>query len=301
MIEEEEEKQLPIVGVVQFAPKFKDIEANIETISHFIRESKADILIFPELALCGYAFSSNEDALPYSIESDSPEIDAIAAVARETSTAVVFGFCERAGEELFNSCVAISSHGDVAGFYRKVHLFYNEKMVFYHGDLGYPVFEVALREGRTVNLGMQICYDWRFAEVSLQLATAGAELIVIPANIVTTTGMLLDTLKVRAFEHKVIIAFADRIGTEQLTIEDTEETTASEETLEFRGESVIINYNGTVLASLSTTESSVAYAACDFEATRSKRINAYNDLSLDRKIVEREYAALAEDEEDEEE
>lgn len=281
---EEEERHLPVIGVVQFAPVHKDIDANIERICNFIRESTADILVFPELALCGYAFSSTEDAMPFAVQPDGPEIERIARVAAQTETAVVLGFAELDGEDIFNSAVAISAFGDIAGIYRKVHLFYYEKMVFVHGDLGYPVFDLALRDDRSIKIGMQICYDWRFPEVTLQLAMAGAEVVAMPSNIVTTTGMLLDTLRVRAFENKVIVAFADRIGSETLQAE------TGDEELTFRGESAVIGYNGKVAVLLSSNEETIGYAEFDPEPTRSKKINDFNDLLLDRRIVERAYS-----------
>ena len=127
---------------------------------------------------------------------------------------------------------------------------------------------------------MEICYDWRFPENTLELAFQGAEIIAIPSNIVTTTGMLHDTLRVRAFDNKVIIIFADRTGSETL------ETEAGPEQLFFRGESCIINYNGELFTQLSATEHSIAYATVDPEKTRSKRINEHNDLFEDRKQLE---------------
>lgn len=296
MIEEEEQEHRPVrLGVVQFAPAHKDIESNIRSITDFIRSADADLLVFPELALCGYAFTTPEDALPFAVEPDGPEIAQIARVCAETQTAAVVGFCECEGEDLFNSAIAISSHGDVAGIYRKVHLFYYETKVFYAGDLGYPVFDVGIRDDRSVKVGMQICYDWRFPEVTLQLALAGAEIVAMPSNIVTTTGMLLDTLRVRAFENKVVVAFADRIGSEVLEAEEEDET------LEFRGESAIIAYNGTVSTILSTSETSIGYADVDVEGTRSKRINKFNDLIIDRKILEAGYQPEEEENRDESE
>ncbi|HYM21062.1 MAG TPA: nitrilase-related carbon-nitrogen hydrolase [Candidatus Kapabacteria bacterium] len=281
-----------IVGVVQFAPAHKDLKKNIANVCDLIAHCTADLLVFPELSLSGYAFSSPEEARPFAIEADGEEIQNIAACARSNKVAIVLGFAQAEGDDLFNSSVAISSTGDIAGLYQKQHLFYYEKMVFYQGELGRPVFDVMIRDDRSVKVGMEICYDWRFPENTLEMAFQGAEIVAIPSNIVTTTGMLHETLRVRAFDNKVIIAFADRIGSEML------ETEAGQEKLKFRGESCIINYNGEILSKLSTTENSIAYATVRTEKTHSKRINDHNDLFEDRKQLD---AGVVQNEEEDEE
>lgn len=261
------------VGVVQFAPVHKDVRANLNRIISFVESADADLLVFPELSLSGYAFTSSEEAIPYAQTKNSNEINQLATAATKKGIAIVFGYAERSGDMLYNSALAIDSSGKVIGKYRKVHLFYYEKEVFAPGDLGFPVFDLGLKNGESVKLGIQICYDWRFPEATRSLALHGAELVAIPSNIVTTTGMLLDVLRVRAFENKVMVAFADRVGEEQL----------SNEPLIFRGESAIINVNGGVEKQLSTIEESIGYAMLEPTKADSKSINKYNNIISDRR------------------
>ena len=117
-----------------------------------------------------------------------------------------------------------------------------------------------------------ICYDWRFPEAARALALGGAELIAVPSNIVTTTGMLHTTLATRAFENKVALAFADRIGSE----------TNGDEALTFRGQSALIDYNGQILSKASADRQEIIVADFDLDKTRSKRINEFNDIFTDR-------------------
>ncbi|MFI5201793.1 MAG: nitrilase-related carbon-nitrogen hydrolase, partial [Candidatus Kapaibacterium sp.] len=121
-------------------------------------------------------------------------------------------------------------------------------------------------------VGMLICYDWRFPEAARTLALKGAELIAMPSNIVTTTGMLHATLQTRAFENKVALAFADRIGTEE----------NAGESLSFRGESAIIGMNGEILAKASEDREEIIVAEVDLSKTWNKRINKFNDIFSDR-------------------
>ena len=265
------------VGAVQFAPEHKNIQANLEKIGSVIESADADLLVFPELSLSGYAFSSAEEARPFAVAIDSPEMSRIQDIAQKSKIALVLGFMETAEGKLYNSSIAINSDGSIAGLYRKVHLFYYEKKVFSGGDLGFPVYDLKTQRGVLFKLGMQICYDWRFPEASRSLALAGAELIAIPSNIVTTTGMLKSTLQVRAFENKVIIVFADRVGAEVLQAE------SGNQELIFRGESAIIDYNGEVLTILSTIEESIFYADINPSKTRSKNISDLNNILSDRR------------------
>jgi predicted amidohydrolase len=97
----------------------------------------------------------------------------------------------------------------------------------------------------------------------------------MPSDIVTTTGMLHTTLCTRAFENKVALAFADRIGSE----------TNNGETLHFRGESAIIGMNGEILTVASGNNEEIITAEVGLLKTHNKRINPFNDIFLDRPEV----------------
>lgn len=255
---------------------FRDPEENLNKFEKFVDEAEADLLIFPELALTGYFFTSAAEARQYAESIDSLLIKRIQHEAKKNKISIVTGFLENDHGILYNSAVAIDCNGELIGHYRKVHLFYYEKVVFVPGDLGFPVYEMQVRNGEKIKLGIQICYDWRFPEATRSLVIKGAELIAIPSNIVTTTGMLIETLKVRAFENKVIVAFSDRVGTEK-AIND-----GKTEELIFRGQSCIINYNGDILSMGSTLDESIVYADISVEETRSKNINNFNNIITDR-------------------
>ncbi len=262
------------LAVIQFAPIYKNIEANLTAMCDNIASIPADMLVFPELSLTGYAFSSSEEGRPYSLSATSPAILAISEAARAHKKAIVFGYIEQEAGLLYNSALLIDTDGSIKLNYRKVHLFYYEKKVFAPGNLGFGVASIHCN-GNEVRIGIQICYDWRFPEATRSLALQGAEIVALPSNIVTTTGMLETTLRTRAFENKVILAFADRIGTEELHGQ-------KEESLTFRGESMIINYNGEILSKLSGSAPSIAISEVDPQKTRNKDINFLNNILSDR-------------------
>jgi predicted amidohydrolase len=257
-------------------PLFADVDANINTITHDISKHESDLIIYPELAACGYFFTDHKQLLDNSLTKNSEVFNSIQNAAKAKHVNVVLGFTERDGDRLYNSSLLINSDGQIQGVYRKVHLFYYEKKMFTAGNLGFPVFDITTREKEQVKVGMQICYDWRFPESTRSLALQGAQVIAIPACIVTKTGMLHDTLRVRAFENKVIVAFADRVGSETGVIDNKEET------LNFRGESCIVNYNGEILSRLDDTTIGSITCEVDTEKAASKDINSYNNVLSDR-------------------
>ncbi|MEI8134407.1 MAG: nitrilase-related carbon-nitrogen hydrolase [bacterium] len=264
------------IACVQFSPKFMDVEANLASVEGYVRAADCDLLVFPELCLSGYFYTDIKSATASSQQLADEPILRLRRIAKECNIAIVIGFLERDGEKLYNSAIAIDRFGKICGHYRKVHLFYYETQIFSVGDLGFPVCEIEMRTGERLNLGIMICYDWRFPEAARSLVLGGAEVIAMPANIVTTTGMLLDTLRVRAFENKVILVFADRVGKEFGVVDGVELE------LVFVGKSAIINFNGEILASAPESKDTVIVAEVFPEATKLKNINNFNNILGDR-------------------
>lgn len=136
-------------------------------------EQGADIVVLPEMIIHGYV--SDWKALwPVAEPLDGPTVRSWSQLAAEHDGYIVGGFCERDGEALYNSAVAVGPEGLIL-HYRKVHLFDEEKVAFRAGNLGFPV--VPTRFG---NIGICVCYDLRFVEVVRILALQGADLICVP-------------------------------------------------------------------------------------------------------------------------
>jgi predicted amidohydrolase len=136
----------------------------------------AEIVVLPELAACGYVLEP--DHLARNAEPSTPTgpvVGAWADAARRLGVTVVGGYAERIGEAVFNTAVAIGPTGDVAGRYRKLHLFGPEHQVMVPGDAGLPVVDL----GR-LRVGLLVCYDLRFPETVRILALQGADAVIVP-------------------------------------------------------------------------------------------------------------------------
>ncbi len=139
--------------------------------------SGADIVCFPELAVCGY---QPEDLLlkPAFIEKNIQGMKELKKAAYPVT--MVFGFVERGGTKkspLIHNAAAVVSGGRVSGIYRKNRLpnygVFDESRYFESGKDA-PVFE-----GGGFRAGVTICEDIWFADgPAAAMAERGADLII---------------------------------------------------------------------------------------------------------------------------
>jgi predicted amidohydrolase len=164
----------------QLAPRIADLAANKALSAAAIRgavDRGADIIVLPELVSSGYVLSSAAEAASVAITPQDALFSAWAAEAARGGAVVIGGFCEQGDDgNLYNSAAVVDGTG-VLGVYRKSHLWDREKLYFQPGAQPPCVFDTHL--GR---IGVLICYDLEFPELTRMLALAGAELLAVPAN-----------------------------------------------------------------------------------------------------------------------
>jgi predicted amidohydrolase len=252
--------------LVQSAPVFGQVEANLEALRAAIRSEEADLYILPELALTGYDFLDRTEAERFAEEPAGPTVSALSEAATERKAGIVFGFAESgAGGRLYNSALLALPDGRLR-VYRKTHLFSREKLLFSPGDSGFFV-----EEFRGLRIGLAICFDWIFPESFRTLALRGADLVAHPANLVLPFCQRVDFA--RAVENRVYVATANRVGAEERCARK----------LAFTGESVVVAPNGDYLARLSADRPEVAIVDVHPARSRDKRVNEWNELFEDRR------------------
>ena len=98
---------------------------------------------------------------------------------------------EQDGAMLYNTTVVFDQRGRELARYRKLHLFdittpdgreFKESATFGRGA------RVVTYDALDTRIGCSICYDLRFPELYLQLAKAGAKVILVPSNFTLQTG-----------------------------------------------------------------------------------------------------------------
>jgi 5-aminopentanamidase len=255
------------LGFVQSSPEFGAPERNRDRLLAQIRRVEADLVVLPELCHSGYVFRSRDELerLAEPIPS-GPTCRMLADEARQRRQILVAGICERDGTTFYNSAAVFGPVG-LAGVYRKVHLFKDEKLWFAPGDRPFQVLEVA-----GIKLGVLVCFDWRFPEATRVLALAGAEVIAHPSNLVLPYCQ--EVMRARCIENRVFAVTANRVGTDALP-DGARET--------FTGQSQVVDPEGQVLVRAPVEDEFEAAVSVDLTEARTKQINDRNDLFADRR------------------
>ncbi|MFC7156868.1 nitrilase family protein [Halomarina halobia] len=231
------------IACVQFEPHVGELGTNRRETCRLIEEAAkrgSDFIVLPELANSGYVFKNRTEAqsLAESIP-DGKTVQQWADLAADRDLYIVGGYAERDGSDLYNSAVLIGPNGYI-GTHRKLHLWNEEKLWFEPGN------EINVFNTEIGRIGMQICYDQWFPELSRIQAAKGADLIAEPTNWVPINEhertALADGEFARAnylaisnaHVNTVWFACADRIGTERGQ--------------PFLGRSLIVDPTGTTIA-----------------------------------------------------
>lgn len=201
------------IGLAQINTIVGDLEGNTDKIIRFAREARdrhaADLVVFPELAICGYP---PEDLLFREgfIDKCEQQLHRIAAACGDIP--VLAGYPRREGYTLYNSA-AVLQQGKITLVYDKRVLpnygVFDEKRYFHSGDAN-GLIEIA---GHT--LGVAVCEDIWNAEPIAATVNAGAELILnINASPfhVGKSGERRRTLQKRCNENKVPVVYVNCIG-----------------------------------------------------------------------------------------
>ena len=245
-----------LVGVAQIEPKLGERERNREVCLGRLEEAAAagcSLLVLPECASSGYVFESFDEAAPHAEEIPGPFTGALEEACRRLGVHCVAGMLERDGDRLRNTAVLVGPNG-LVGRYRKSHLPFLGVDRFVAAGDELDVFETPL--GR---IGIEICYDLRFPELTRALALRGADVVAHPTNWPMAARSNADLLtRARAQENRIFLLTANRVGRERDG--------------EFCGWSQICDVRGDRLAEAGETGEGVFLAEIDVEEARTKDI-----------------------------
>jgi len=254
-----------IVGYIQNSPRFGEKEENFSQIEHLTKGIKADLLVLPELFATGYAFTSKEEARLLAETPDGITAGFLKQLSAEKGAVIVGGFPEQHEDRIYNSAMMVFNDA-IIGIYRKIHLFNKEKFWFSPGNKQLEVFTL-----NGMKIGMMICFDWIFPEVTRTLTLKGAQIIAHPSNLVMPYCQ--SAMVTRCLENRVFAITANRIGRE----------TRGDDDFQFTGRSQITSVNGNILLSGPTEKISVNIIDIGIHHADNKTVNPYNDLLRDRR------------------
>jgi nitrilase len=245
-----------------------EVAANLETAGALLAEAAAAgarVALLPE----NFSFMGLRDLDKRRIaepDGSGPVQDFLSRCARELNLWIIGGTTPLAavpGERVAAACLVYDDRGQRAARYDKVHLF----------DVDIPGREETYRESRNTApgsrpelvptpaglIGLSVCYDMRFPELYRPLSAAGAQCLTMPSAFTVPTGRAHweTLLRARAIENLCFVIAAAQWGRHA----------SGRETY---GDSMIIDYWGTVLARLPTGQG-IVVAELDLEAQRTAR------------------------------
>lgn len=254
------------IGFFQFHPQFGQVQKNRDQVLEALKDATADLIVLPELAFTGYYFQSREEAMSLAEDlEDSPTLKALVQLCRQRDFYLVTGFTERHGDRCFNSALLIGPEG-LLHTYRKLHLFNEEKHWFDPGDTPLSVQEV-----RGARIGIMICFDWIFPEVTRALAVQGAQVICHPSNLVL--NYCQQTMLSRCLENGVFGVTANRFGTDD----------RPQGELRFTGQSQIVAPKSELIHRAPPQQEHLFITEIDPAQANDKHITALNHLMHDRR------------------
>jgi predicted amidohydrolase len=168
----------------------------------------AVLLVAPELATTGYGAGPDFAALAE--PEDGPLLTRLRTGVEASGVALVTGFAERDGVNIYNSAVALVP-GAPPVVYRKAQLYGDYERD--HFRAGAPA-AVTTRVG-DLTVGLLICFDAEFPEHVRRLALAGCDLVAVPTatpDALTSVFIAEKMLPTRAFENHVFVAYANWAG-----------------------------------------------------------------------------------------
>ena len=164
------------ICAAQMEVKFLDVEGNLRKAKSLVSEASnegCDIICFPEVFLTG---PLGEKTPKYAQEIPGEHTEEFCKLADENSIHIIMGtITEKEGNSYYNTSVLIDDSGKILGKYRKIKLWNGEKA---YKKAGHKVSVIETRFGR---IGLTICWDLAFPEITKEIALRGAKIIFCPS------------------------------------------------------------------------------------------------------------------------
>lgn len=195
-------------AALQFVVDMGAVDANVARAFRLLREAAdggAALSVLPEMWSTGFHY----ERLSALSDSSREILSDLRRFAADRRMVIAGSMPERVGRGVFNTLYVIDATGEVAGAYRKTHLFSpsGEHRHFRRGTSA----EVAATAAGTV--GPLICYDLRFPELSRKYFLEGAVLFCVSAQWPSVRRAHWELLTAaRAVENQLFVVAANATG-----------------------------------------------------------------------------------------
>lgn len=162
-------------------------------------QNGADIAVLPEMFNCPY---SNKYFRAFAEAENGESIEAMSSWARDNKVILVGGSIpEKDGDKLYNTSFVFDRDGSMIAKHRKAHMFdveFENGISFKESKHFSPGNEITVFDTEYGKMGLMVCFDIRFPELSRAMAKRGAQVIFCPAQFNMTTGPKHWELSMRA-------------------------------------------------------------------------------------------------------
>lgn len=210
------DKTIALVQLKALRKKDKNLQKVLDYI-HEAAKKGATLCAFPEFMMFYTPATQSPSSLAQLAESmDGPFIQAITEAAKQNSIEVIGTLYEKTNKKhrVYDTSFLINSSGKIVSKYRKIHLydalgFRESKKLIPGSVLPKP------QKSKIGKLGMLICYDLRFPEISRILASQGTEILIAPSAWVRgpmKEEHWITINKTRAIENGCYVVSPNQVG-----------------------------------------------------------------------------------------
>lgn len=214
------------VAAIQMDIKGMEPEYNLTQMCHLIEnivtEQPVDLIVFPELANTGMVKGIEDPVFAQEYVRLAEKIPGhftktLGEQAKKHGIYIITGMLEAhplVPATSYNSAVLLGPSGEVIGVHHKMHIPREERHYFYPGNTA-NVYSTELG-----NIGMIVCADASFPELSRLLALKGAEIICCSDNVPISPGREYRLERIhhitacRAIENMLFYIRCNRVGSD---------------------------------------------------------------------------------------
>lgn len=183
-------------------------EKNIEKVANWLSTlDDVEIAVLPEMWNTSYTL---EELVHITSDNGQREIEKLSELAKQYQINIVGGsIAVRVEDKIYNRAIVINKKGELIHQYDKLHLvpMLDEPNYLTQGN-NISIFEID-----NVKMGVIICYDLRFPEISRKLALEGIEVLFVVAEWpIERISQFEKLLNARAIENQVYVIVSNSIG-----------------------------------------------------------------------------------------
>ncbi|MFY9301316.1 MAG: carbon-nitrogen hydrolase family protein [Candidatus Nitrosotenuis sp.] len=208
--------KIAVVQLKASTDKTENLQKILDSIK-FASDRGAHLCAFPEFMMFYTTSKQSPAELASLAESTNGNfVKTIAGAAKQNKIQVVGTLYEKSNrkDRVFDTSFFITESGRLAATYRKIHLydalgFKESKKLAAGSKIAHPV------KTSIGKMGMLLCYDLRFPEMSRTLASSGSEVLIVPSAWVKghrKEEHWLTINKTRAIENGCYVIAPDQVG-----------------------------------------------------------------------------------------